>query len=732
MSVQTAIEAYVPLYRKYRPATFADLCDQDMVTQTLCNAITLKKVAHAYLFCGPRGTGKTSAARIFAKSLNCEQGPTTTPCLVCASCTGVAQGQALDIIEFDAASKGGVDDARELIESCQYRSMSGRFKVYIIDEVHMLSNQAFNALLKTLEEPPENVIFIFATTEAHKVLPTIVSRCQRFDFSRITVPAIVERLRHVAGAESIVISDDALLLIARNARGGLRDAVGLLDQVSVLGKAYAGKVIEPDDVAIFTGTLHEALLLTLSGAIAQKQPEQLLTELAKLIDQGVQPVQILKELTQHFRNLLMVQAMGNALMPEILALTPACCEALKEHLCHFEEDGVLPQILSGLASVERNIRNSSNPYLWLEVGLLDLAYRQDIHLVKALATQVEQLALQVEQLQSVTTLPAITSPVVVHTTSSPQPVMATPACQPVKPDFAKPQPVTPQSDMQAKTQAGRSDQMPDKAIVPASLSKPDSAQPVTMQTTPVKQNPVTPIHQPVVPPALSELQQLHAEICKAIPSLPYRNLLQQQTKLIEQTETHIAIGCVGEVNLAKVNDREKMVHLKQAIHKVTGKTLTVELVLLQPRTSGHQEESSVESFSVESSGSSPVSQPVVVDTPVVVASQPVQQQAQPPEEEFHKEEPSIEESREQPYIKKETDRFIQVSQPASSSAASVMALEASHNTDKTDQSENVLPLPLATSATFEQAELAESKKHALEVLQGRMLDKVVSPEEEVE
>ncbi|MCE3235638.1 MAG: polymerase subunit gamma and tau, partial [Vampirovibrio sp.] len=298
---ETRIETYIPLYRKYRPQAFADLVGQEAISQTLGNAINLNKVAHAYLFCGPRGTGKTSTARIFAKSLNCEQGPTVTPCMQCASCVGITQGNALDVIEFDAASNNGVNDARELIENCQYSSMTGRFKVYIIDEVHMLTSQAFNALLKTLEEPPPNVIFIFATTEAHKVLPTIISRCQRFDFNRITTENIVSRLRYIAEQEAITIDDEALLMIARHARGGLRDAVGLLDQVAVLGRAQPGKVIGRKDVAMFIGTLEEDLLLRLSGAIAQRQAADLLNELNELLNRGIEPIQLLKDLTVHFR-----------------------------------------------------------------------------------------------------------------------------------------------------------------------------------------------------------------------------------------------------------------------------------------------------------------------------------------------------------------------------------------------------------------------------------------------
>ena len=238
---------YIPLYRKYRPQTLETLVGQEHIKKALTSAIELGKISHAFLFTGPRGTGKTSTARILAKSLNCVNGPTIKPCGECESCKDIINSVPIDVIEIDAASNRSVEDAQNILEKIQYAPINGKYKIYIIDEVHMLSTTAFNALLKTLEEPPQNVIFILATTEVHKVLDTIKSRCQRYDFRRITTEDIVKRLRYIADNEKIKISEDALLAIAKNSAGGMRDSISLLDQLSLLGMTNE---ITPDDVNI--------------------------------------------------------------------------------------------------------------------------------------------------------------------------------------------------------------------------------------------------------------------------------------------------------------------------------------------------------------------------------------------------------------------------------------------------------------------------------------------------
>src|SRR5690554_3330279 len=257
--------AYQALYRVFRPQKFQDVVGQSHITRTLQNAILQQKVGHAYLFTGPRGTGKTSAAKIFAKAINCEQSPVNEPCLQCDACRGIQDGSISDIIEIDAASNNGVDDIREIRDKVKYAPTAVKYKVYIIDEVHMLSTGAFNALLKTLEEPPRHVIFILATTEPHKIPLTIISRCQRFDFKRISKKALLERLTYITEQQGIVIQPEALQLIAQVAAGGLRDALSILDQVVSFA---AGEVTLEDCLAV-TGSVAQEALSELADAILQ-------------------------------------------------------------------------------------------------------------------------------------------------------------------------------------------------------------------------------------------------------------------------------------------------------------------------------------------------------------------------------------------------------------------------------------------------------------------------------
>ena len=274
---------YQPLHHKYRPQRFSDLVGQEAIATTLTNALQQQRIAPAYLFTGARGTGKTSSARILAKSLNCLQTdvPTAQPCGVCEVCQSIAKGSALDIIEIDAASNTGVDNIRELIERSQFAPVQCRYKVYVVDECHMLSTAAFNALLKTLEEPPDRVVFVLATTDPQRVLPTIISRCQRFDFRRIPLDASVKHLRTIATKEAIAITDDAITLIAQISQGGMRDAESLLDQLSLM----VGEVTV-DRVWDLVGSVPERDLMALLEAIAQDRPEVLLDSVRRLMDRG--------------------------------------------------------------------------------------------------------------------------------------------------------------------------------------------------------------------------------------------------------------------------------------------------------------------------------------------------------------------------------------------------------------------------------------------------------------
>ena len=305
------------LYRRHRPRTFADVVGQEQIVRTLSNAVSRGKVHHAYLFVGSRGTGKTSTAKILAACLNCEQGPTIEPCGVCESCVSIASATSLDVIEMDAASNNSVDDIRDLREKVGYAPVSGRHKVYILDEAHMLSPQAWNAFLKTLEEPPPRTIFVLATTEAQKVLPTVVDRCHRFDFGRPTVEQVAQVLHRVAAKEQIEIEPGAVALIARHATGSFRDALGTLEQLVT----YAGdEAITSADVLAVLGVADAEQLFEAIDAVIAHDPAQALRVAARLAGSGRDPGQLIRDLEIHARELLAVQMLEE--VPEELRVTP--------------------------------------------------------------------------------------------------------------------------------------------------------------------------------------------------------------------------------------------------------------------------------------------------------------------------------------------------------------------------------------------------------------------------
>jgi DNA polymerase-3 subunit gamma/tau len=376
--------SYQVIARKYRPQKFADVVGQEHVTQTLANAITQKRIAHAYLFCGPRGTGKTTIARIFAKCLNCTGGPKTDFDDTDSRVQEITEGRSLDVLEIDGASNNGVEQVRELRETCKYAPANSSFKIYIIDEVHMLSTAAFNALLKTLEEPPAHVKFMFATTDPEKVLPTILSRCQRFDLRRIPGALITKHLAEIAIKEKVNINAAALHAIARGADGGMRDAESTLDQLI----SFCGDTIEEADVLSMFGLAAQNQILKLSHAVLTGEISTALTQLDELARGGKDLGRLLGDLLNHFRNLLIYQVSRGDL--NLLEASEAEVAALKEQAPLANTDS-FTRILEVLADAELRLRDAASKKILLEVSLLRAIEARNALPIDSILKQLNQL-----------------------------------------------------------------------------------------------------------------------------------------------------------------------------------------------------------------------------------------------------------------------------------------------------------------------------------------------------
>ena len=360
--------AYVALYRRWRPESFADLVGQEHISRTLSRAVTSGQTSHAYLFTGPRGTGKTSTAKILARALNCAEGPTLTPCGICDSCRSISDGSSMDVFEIDAASNRGIDEIRDLRESVKFAPTEGHYKIYIIDEVHMLTTEAFNALLKTLEEPPERVIFILATTEPHKVPATIQSRCQRYDFHRITVTEIRDRLIYVCKESDIAAEEDALGIIAAQADGGMRDALSILDQCMALAEG----TLTAERVQEALGLVGRAWIRRMAGEIAARDAAALIAQLSELLQSGRELKQVLDELAQHFRR-LMIAGVGGAVSAAELCAGDA--EELRMDAAQFTQEEIMA-ILRRLNETMQELRASPQPRIAVETLLIGLCHTE--------------------------------------------------------------------------------------------------------------------------------------------------------------------------------------------------------------------------------------------------------------------------------------------------------------------------------------------------------------------
>jgi DNA polymerase-3 subunit gamma/tau len=376
--------SYTVLARRYRSTTFDEVIGQDHVARTLKKAIASGRIAHAYLFCGTRGTGKTSTARILAKCLNCQKsdGPTPEPCNECNSCQGVARGDDIDVIEIDAASNTGVDNVRDIISNAQYRPARSRFKVYIIDEVHMLSKAAFNALLKTMEEPPEHVKFILATTEPEKVLPTILSRCQRYDFRNIPTREIAGHLREICRKEKIKADDDALLLVAKAGAGSMRDALSLLDRLLSVGE----KELTTDMIEQLLGLPKSQLLFNLAQSVGEGDVKSVLKQADAIVNGGLSVDSLLSALVDHLRNLLVLRTCGPD--EELVEAPGLSMEDLLKQANQFDPTA-LAQDITILEELRRQVRQSQAGRALLDATLVRMAMSEQFASIGQLLSRLD-------------------------------------------------------------------------------------------------------------------------------------------------------------------------------------------------------------------------------------------------------------------------------------------------------------------------------------------------------
>ncbi len=384
--------AYQALYRVWRPQTFFDVVGQEHVTKTLQNALLQQKISHAYLFSGPRGTGKTSAAKILAKAINCERGPASEPCNECDACRGITNGTIPDVLEFDAASNSRVEEMRDVLDKVRFAPTAVKYKVYIIDEVHMLSISAFNALLKTLEEPPKHVIFILATTEPHKIPLTIISRCQRFDFRRITAGAMVDRMKLIVGETGVHCDERALQLIARAAEGGMRDALSLLDQAI----SFSQDRVTVEDALTVTGSVSQEFLKKIAVAIQEKDVASGLESLDELIYHGKDPTRFIEDLILFYRDLLLYKTAPN--LEESLERVMLDDDFRK--MAETVPTEQIYQLIEELNKTQQEMRWTNHPRIFLEVALVKLCQMEVQSTNQPQSGQINQLVSRIEQLET--------------------------------------------------------------------------------------------------------------------------------------------------------------------------------------------------------------------------------------------------------------------------------------------------------------------------------------------
>lgn len=575
--------SYEPLHHKYRPQTFAHLVGQEAIATTLTNAIESQRIAPAYLFTGPRGTGKTSSARILAKSLNClaNSTPTAAPCGVCEVCKGITNGSTLDVIEIDAASNTGVDNIRELIERSQFAPVQCRYKVYVIDECHMLSTAAFNALLKTLEEPPYRVVFVLATTDPQRVLPTIISRCQRFDFRRIPLDSMIKHLKYIAQQEAINIADDAVFMVAQIAQGGLRDAESLLDQLSLLsGEITVEKVWD------LVGAVPERDLISLLEAIDSGDTAIILDCIRNLLNRGREPLIVLQNLAGFYRDLLIAKTASTR--SDLVALT----QPTWEQLCQFSHRWDSTIILAGqkhLRESEVQIKNSTQPRLWLEIillGLLPSALQKSVITQTVTVTQTPQKTVQNQS----ETVPFVQR-------SEPSNPSQNPVNSPVfQPTY------TPEPQPQTQPQV--------KAEIPAPPTEP-----------------------PIVTDA--NLDQIWQQVLDYIQPNGTQQMFRQQGRLIQFNSEVAVIKMASSTLLKMAQTKQKLSSLEKAFQQVFGHPVKINFDSRGGNSVNQVQDITPPSPPYSPVNNSRVSSPEVVQTPVI-NTQEQQQISESPNQDINK------------------------------------------------------------------------------------------------